>query len=72
MVEVGFRDGHRPPLHMGPFVMVQTETAAERTADRHEITLESERNIMFPSVRGRTGSTEILCNNFERLRYHRV
>ena len=39
MVEVGFPDGRRPRLRLGPFVMVQTETAAEMTADRYEITI---------------------------------
>jgi hypothetical protein len=39
MVEVSFLDGRRPRLRLGPFVMVQSETAAEQTADRYEITL---------------------------------
>jgi hypothetical protein len=39
MVDVTFPNGRRPQMRLGPFVMVQTETAAEKTADRYEITL---------------------------------
>ena len=39
LVDVAFPEGRRPRLRLGPFVMVQTETAAEKTADRYEITL---------------------------------
>lgn len=39
IVDLTFPNGRRPQMRLGPFVMVQTETAAEKTADRYEVTL---------------------------------
>jgi hypothetical protein len=41
MVDLTFPNGRRPQMRLGPFVMVQTETAAEKTADHYRTTVSS-------------------------------
>lgn len=38
-VDVSFPDGNRPPMRIGPFQMMESQTAGEKQGDRYEITL---------------------------------
>lgn len=71
LVEVAFPEGRRPRLRLGPFVMVQTDGGRE---DRRPLRnhFKAQVNKRVPIDPDRTSSTEILCNNSGRLRYHRV
>jgi hypothetical protein len=39
MLDVSFPGSRRPPMRLGPFVMVEIESAASTSGDRYEITL---------------------------------